>query len=94
MSGAKIALGSFCIVLFCGKKPACKEINAKSVGFIFVNVSTLCADIIREEIKELAPHHERSELPTPLRNPANILIHYVIGQELAKSMAVAVYNHI
>lgn len=53
----------------------------------------LCNDIIREEIKEVAPHRERSALPTPheIRNHTD---DYVIGQEQAKKvLAVAVYNH-
>lgn len=52
----------------------------------------LCNDIIREEIKEVAPHRERSALPTPheIRHHGR-LCHWSGAGE--KVLAVAVYNH-
>jgi ATP-dependent Clp protease ATP-binding subunit ClpX len=53
----------------------------------------LCNDIIREEIRDISPKREGTELPTPHKIRAH-LDDYVIGQEHAKKvLAVAVYNH-
>ncbi len=42
----------------------------------------------------MAPHRERSALPTPHEILATTFDDYVIGQEQAKKvLAVAVYNH-
>ncbi len=51
----------------------------------------LCNDIIREEIKEVAPHRERSALPTPHEIRTHGRLRY--RPEQAKVLAVAVYNH-
>ncbi len=51
----------------------------------------LCNDIIREEIKEVAPHRERSALPTPheIRTHTDVTLSARSEQRL---LAVAVYN--
>nr|BAF34686.1 ATPase and specificity subunit of ClpX-ClpP ATP-dependent serine protease [Aeromonas veronii] len=79
---------------FCGKSQheVRKSIAGPSV-YICDECVELCNDIIREEIREISPKRDGSELPTPHEIRAH-LDDYVIGQEYAKKvLAVAVYNH-
>ena len=79
---------------FCGKSQhEVRKLIAGPSVYICDECVDLCNDIIREEIKEVAPHRERSALPTP-HEIRNHLDDYVIGQDHAKrALAVAVYNH-
>ncbi|NTS77806.1 ATP-dependent protease ATP-binding subunit ClpX [Catenovulum sp. SM1970] len=79
---------------FCGKSQhEVRKLIAGPSVFICDECVELCNDIIREEIKEIAPKQEGDKLPTPSEIHAH-LDDYVIGQEVAKKvLAVAVYNH-
>ncbi|AWK14510.1 ATP-dependent protease ATP-binding subunit ClpX [Candidatus Fukatsuia symbiotica] len=80
---------------FCGKnQDEVLKLIAGPAVYICNECVDLCNDIIRQEIREIAPpHKERSALPTP-REIRHHLDDYVIGQDPAKkALAVAVYNH-
>ena len=79
---------------FCGKSQhEVRKLIAGPSVYVCDECVDLCNDIIREEIKEVAPHRERNSLPTP-HEIRHHLDDYVIGQERAKKvLSVAVYNH-
>ncbi|QSR43197.1 ATP-dependent protease ATP-binding subunit ClpX [Aeromonas dhakensis] len=79
---------------FCGKSQhEVRKLIAGPSVYICDECVELCNDIIREEIREISPKRDGSELPTPHEIRAH-LDDYVIGQEYAKKvLAVAVYNH-
>ena len=79
---------------FCGKSQhEVRKLIAGPSVYVCDEYVELCNDIIREEIREISPKRDGSELPTPHEIRAH-LDDYVIGQEYAKKvLAVAVYNH-
>lgn len=79
---------------FCGKSQhEVRKLIAGPSVFICDECVDLCNDILREEIKEIAPQREEDEVPTP-HDIRHHLDEYVIGQDRAKRvLSVAVYNH-
>lgn len=79
---------------FCGKSQhEVRKLIAGPSVFICDECVELCNDILREEIKEIAPAREEDDVPTP-QDIRHHLDDYVIGQDRAKRvLAVAVYNH-
>jgi len=79
---------------FCGKSQhEVRKLIAGPSVFICDECVDLCNDIIREEIKEIAPKKKQDALPKPHEIHQH-LDDYVIDQEHAKKvLSVAVYNH-
>lgn len=77
---------------FCGKSQhEVRKLIAGPSVYICDECVDLCNDIIREEIKEVAPHRERSALPTPHEIRTHRRLRYRPSRR--KVLAVAVYNH-
>lgn len=71
---------------FCGKSQhEVRKLIAGPSVYICDECVDLCNDIIREEIKEVAPHRERSALPTPheIRNHRRLRYRSGAGEESA-----------
>lgn len=79
---------------FCGKSQhEVRKLIAGPSVYICDECVDLCNDIVQEEVHNIAPDLECTELPTPHKIRQN-LDDYVIGQEKPKKvLAVAVYNH-
>ncbi|MGL5335450.1 MAG: ATP-dependent protease ATP-binding subunit ClpX [Enterovibrio sp.] len=79
---------------FCGKSQhEVRKLIAGPSIYICDECVGLCNDIILNEVKEILPKHENTELPVPKKIRAH-LDDYVIGQDRAKKvLSVAVYNH-
>lgn len=79
---------------FCGKSQhEVRKLIAGPSVFICDECVDLCNDIIREEVKEIAPKKKQDALPKPQEIHEH-LNDYVIGQDHAKKvLSVAVYNH-
>lgn len=90
----KESSGKLLYCSFCGKSQhEVRKLIAGPSVYICDECVELCNDIIREEVKEIAPHRDRNALPTP-HEIRHHLDDYVIGQENTKKvLAVGVYNH-
>ncbi|MGP1930298.1 MAG: ATP-dependent protease ATP-binding subunit ClpX [Arsenophonus sp. ET-YP4-MAG3] len=90
----KESSGKLLYCSFCGKsQQEVRKLIAGPSVYICDECVELCNDIIREEVKEIGLHYERSALPTP-HEIHHHLDDYVVGQKNAKKvLAVAVYNH-
>ena len=93
ISKAVTVIISYCTVRFVASQHEVRKLIAGPSVFICDECVELCNDIIREEIKEIAPKQKQDALPKPSEIHAH-LDDYVIGQEHAKTvLSVAVYNH-
>ena len=82
---------------FCGKsQEQVRRLVAGPNVYICDECIELCQDIINEEFADLNDEHNELFGPLSLPKPKEIaeaLSEYVIGQEDARALAVAVYNH-